>query len=249
MQNFLPVMGLATLGSVLGLVGGIIMLSNKRLSKVLSVHSIPFAAGVMIAVSLLDVLPEAIEASNVEYALSIVLVVMIAAFFFEQFFMHIHHHHEHERTVVKSTMPLVVVGDTIHNFLDGLAIAASYLVDPSLGVIVAIATFLHEVPHEIGDFGLMIAAGWARKKIILVNLISTFSTYAGAFLVLLFAQAFEAHLGALLAVAGGLFLYIGASDLLPEVHNEERDDPWHQAGLLLFGVLIIWFVLQIVPQH
>lgn len=248
MEQFLAIFGLATLGSVLGLAGGILMIARKDWQRFLSVHSIPFAAGVMLAVSLLDVLPEAIEESGAGFVLKVVLVVMVTAFFFEQFLLHLHHHKEHHRTVLKSSLPLVVAGDTIHNFIDGLAIAAAYLVEPSLGILVAVATFLHEVPHELGDFGLMLAAGWAKTKVIMVNLASALATYLGAFTVLVFAQTFELNLGLLLGIAGGLFLYIGASDLLPEVHEEHRDNPWHQALLFVAGVFLVWLVTGLVPH-
>lgn len=247
MENLLPVLGLATLGSLAGLSGGIVLLSRKEWAKSLSVHAIPFAAGVMLAVALLDLLPEALEEAEAHSILAIVLGTMVVAFFFEQFFTHIHHHEEHKRTL-KTSLPLIVAGDTIHNFVDGLAIAAAYLVQPSLGVLVALATFLHEIPHEMGDFGLMLAGGWKRAKIITVNVVSAFSTYLGAILVLVFSTSFEQNLAGLLAVAAGLFLYIGASDLLPEVQEEHKDKPWHQAGLLLAGVLVIWLLGQVLPH-
>jgi zinc and cadmium transporter len=248
MENFLAVFGLATLGSLAGLSGGILMLSKQSWRHALSVHSIPFAAGVMLAVALLDVLPEAIEESEVGFVLKVVLVVMVAAFFFEQFFLHLHHHDEHQRTTVRASMPLVVAGDSIHNFIDGLAIAAAYLADPTLGVLVAIATFLHEVPHEMADFGLMLNAGWSKFKVLSTNLVSAMATYLGVFAVLVFSQTFEQHLGLLLGIAGGLFLYIGASDLLPEIQEEHTDKPWHQAGLLLAGVILIWLITQFIPH-
>lgn len=248
MEQFLAIFGLATLGSIAGLAGGVLMLAKTSWRKTLSVHAIPFAAGVMLAVSFLDVIPEAIETAGVGIVLKIVLVVMVLAFFFEQFFFHLHHHEEHARTTLKSSMPMVVLGDTIHNYIDGLAIAAAYLVEPSLGVLVALSTFMHEIPHEMGDFGLMIAAGWNRSRVILTNLFSALSTFAGAATVLLFSNTFESQMGLVLAVAGGLFLYIAASDLLPEVHEEHRDSAWHQALLLLAGVLIMWFLTSALPH-
>lgn len=248
MEQSFAVFGLAALGSVAGLFGGILMLSNAALRKTLSLHAIPFAAGVMLAVSLLDILPEAIEHSEAGFILRVVLIVMVVAFFFEQFFLHLHHHEEHERTTLRASMPLIVAGDTIHNFIDGVAIAAAYLVDPALGFLVALATLMHELPHEMGDFGLMIAAGWKKSKVVLTNLLSSLSTFAGAGLVLVFGEIFEPHMGLILGIAGGLFLYIAASDLLPEVHEDHRDNPWHQAALLLAGVAVMWFLTGILPH-
>lgn len=252
MENFLPVMGLATLGSLLGLTGAVLMLSKKQWGKSISIHAIPFAAGVMLAVSFLDILPEAVEKLEVKNVFLVVLVVMVAVFLLEQFLLHFHHHSdlhkEHEHMGLSRAVPLSIAGDTIHNFLDGVSIAAAYLVNPSLGFVVALATFLHEIPQEMGDFGVMLAAGWKRSRIIFVNLVTAMFTYLGAFLVLLFASSLRGHFNILLAVAGGLFLYLGASVLLPEVHNDKRDNPWHQALLLLAGVALIWVLTQFIPH-
>lgn len=248
MESAVAIFGLTAIGSFVGLLGGVFILLKKNWGKAISVHSIPFAAGVMLAVAFLDILPHAIEESGVESVLSVVLVVIVLAFFFEQFFMHFHHHEEHKRTTLKSSMPLVVAGDTIHNFFDGAAIAAAYLVNPGLGVLVAGATVLHEIPHEMGDFGLMLAAGWNRTKVLLVNVFSALSSFLGAILVILFADGIGSHLSLFLAIAGGLFVYIGASDLLPEINEEEKDNPWHQALLLLAGVAIIWVLTLFIPH-
>ncbi|HBL52039.1 MAG: hypothetical protein A3D24_02420 [Candidatus Blackburnbacteria bacterium RIFCSPHIGHO2_02_FULL_39_13] len=246
METILSVIGLTTLGSVAGLIGGIFLLSQEKLAKVLSIHAIPFAAGVMLAVSLLDILPEAIEGSNVRVVLQLVLLVVVVAFLFEQFLLHLHHHEGHVKTL-KTSLPLVISGDTIHNFIDGLAIATAFLVDPKLGFVVAVATFLHELPHEMGDFGLMLAAGWKKPKIILVNLLSAMSTFLGAGVALLFSANFENSLVSLLAIAGGLFLYISLSDLLPEVQEEQKDIPWHQSSLFIGGVVLVWLMTTILP--
>ncbi|MDO8503899.1 MAG: ZIP family metal transporter [bacterium] len=247
MPFLLPVLGLVTLGSLAGLLGGILLLAKRSWARSLSIHAIPFAAGSMLAVSLLDILPEAIEKSSVEVVFPIILIVIVVAFFFEQFFIHIHHHEEHKRTTVRSSLPLLVAGDTIHNFVDGLAIAAAYLVDPSLGILVALATFFHEIPQEMGDIGLMIAGGWSRRRALFANVISAFASYLGALIVVLSLSTFEHNLGIVLAIAGGIFLYIGASDLLPEVQETHKDSPWHQAGLLISGVLLIWILSRVVP--
>lgn len=247
MDAVIAIFGLTTLGSLLGLLGGIFLLLKKSWGRGISVHAVPFAAGVMLAVAFLDVLPDAIGKSNADTALPIVLLVIVFAFFFEQFFIHLHHHDEQKRTL-HSSIPLIVAGDTIHNFFDGLAIAASYFVSPSLGVLVAIATFLHEIPHEMGDFGLMLAAGWTRQRVLLVNGVSALSSYLGAVFVILFSAGVGDNLGVFLAIAAGLFVYIGASDLLPEVQNDNKDNPWHQAGLLLLGVVVIWVLIGVLPH-
>lgn len=245
-ENILPILALATVGSLAGLMGGLLILSSKTWTQKLSLHAVPFAAGVLLSVALLDILPEALEQAGAETIMPAVLAVMVAAFLFEQFLGHLHHHQERPRTL-HSSIPLVVFGDTIHNFIDGVVIAASFLVQPTLGMIVALATFLHEVPHEMGDFGLMLQAGWKKQQVILVNILSALATYLGAVMVLTFSAAFAENLGLLLAIAGGLFLYIGASDLLPEVGHQHKQS-FKQALLLLLGVALTWLLTQLFPH-
>lgn len=160
MSDLIPVLLLAAIGSVAGLIGGVVFLVKKDWARVLCRYAIPFAAGVLISVSLLHLLPES-EHILGENAFLIVLVSFVLSFIFEQYFAHLHHHEDKKRTMLKTSIPLVIFGDTIHNFIDGVTIAAAYLTDPTFGLIVALASFLHETPHEIGDFGVLISAGWS----------------------------------------------------------------------------------------
>lgn len=241
MENFWPVFLLATLGSVAGLLGGVFLVWNKKVAGRISLLAIPFAAGVLLAVTFLDVLPEAVDDVGAELALLVVLISIVAAFLFEGFVSHLHHH-DGEDSAIGESLPLVIFGDTIHNFIDGLVIAASFLVSPSLGLVVAFATFAHEIPHEMGDFGLMLAGGWGRAKVLMVNFTSSLSTYAGALLGLFLGGG--ETLGVLLSIAGGVFLYIGASDLLPQVHRG-KGGILKKVGLFLLGILVMWGVGKI----
>ena len=127
------VLVLAAIGSIAGLIGGVIFLVKKDWARVLCKYAISFAAGVLLSVSLLHLIPEAQHQIGYN-AFVIVLASFLFAFFFEEFFAHLHHHEEKEHTLRKSTVPLVIFGDTIHNFIDGVAIAAAYLVNPPLNV-------------------------------------------------------------------------------------------------------------------
>jgi len=138
------------------------------------------------------------------------------------------------------------VGDTLHNFIDGVAIAASYLVSPGLGLVAAMSTLLHEVPHEIGDFGILLKAGWKKRKILMVNLLSSLFTVVGALMVY-FMNLDRAVVGNLLAVAAGMFLYLGASDFLP--HASEGSSKKKTVLVLLLGVLVMYATLNVVPHH
>lgn len=243
MGDLLALAGLAFLGSVAGLIGGVIFLLRKEWARALSAYSIPFAAGVLLSLSLLDLLPEALEESQASLVFPVVLVSILAAFFLEKFVL-LFHHHEKRRSGISSSVPLVIFGDTIHNFLDGVAIAAAYLTEPILGLLVALAAFLHETPHEIADFGILLSAGWERKRAFWANFASALSTFPGAALVLVLSQI-QGATGLLLAVAAGLFLYVAVSDFLPEVGEEVKDEPWYQTALLLAGVLLIFLLTRL----
>lgn len=247
MSDLVNIVLLSLLGSVVALIGGMIILSVKKWSKTLAKYSIPFAAGVLLTVALLGLLPEAVHLVG-EKSFLVVLVTFLGAYLFEQFFCELHHHddgHKCKKTKHGQTVSLIVAGDTVHNFIDGVAIAVSYLVNPGLGLVTAVSTLLHEVPHEIGDFGILLKAGWSRKKILLVNLLSALMTLVGALVVYFFGVGELAN-GYLLAVAAGMFLYLGANDFLP--HADEELDKKKAAMVLLLGVVVMYLTISIVPH-
>ena len=246
MPNLFHLFLLALLGSVIALIGGVVFLYKKSWSDFLETHSVPFAAGVLITVALIGLLPEAFEVVG-ETAFVIVLATFFTAYLFEHVFFGIHHHGEHQHgRDYRSSVPLVLIGDTIHNFIDGVAIGASFLISPGLGLITALSTFLHEVPHEIGDFGILLKAGWSRSKILIINIISASATIIGAFALLLFLDN-EALIGSLLAVSAGIFLYLGASDFLPNI-QEGYPNKLKAVLPLALGVLIMYIALMAVPH-
>ena len=245
MSSFVNLLALAFLGSVAGLIGGVILLFKKKWAKGLASHAIPLAAGVLLAVSLLNLFPEAVEEIG-DKAFPIVLSVFVVLFLIERFLFNLHHHNHHE-TKLETTIPTVIFGDTVHNFLDGVAIAAAFLVNPSLGLVVALSTFLHETPHEIADFGILLSAGWSRQKAFVANLFSALATFPGALLTYFYASQVESAVGVLLAIAAGLFLYVAATDFLPEVSHAPKTKPWRQALLLIMGILIIVVLGVVVP--
>lgn len=234
-QEVLSLLGLALLGSVAGLVGGVIFLVKKSLAEKLSVVAVPFAAGVLVSVAMLDLLPESIEIY--ENAFLVALLSFLGAFIFENLVIQLHHHDGHKHEV--TSVPLIILGDTIHNFIDGVAIAAAFLADPLFGLFVAIATFLHETPHEIADFGVLLSAGWSRTKTFITNLLSASATVPGALLVYFYAGGEAGFVGPLLAVSAGIFLYLGATDFLPEVLHDKKG---RAASLIpvLLGVLLVF---------
>ncbi len=249
MNEVLNLFLLAFLGSIIALFGGVVFLYSKRLSAVLQKHSVPFAAGVLITVSLVALLPEAIDHIG-ENALIVILLSFFGAYLFEHYLIDIHHHdddddHRHH-THAKTAVPLVVIGDTIHNFIDGVAIAASFFVSPGLGLIAALSTFLHEIPHEIGDFGILLKAGYKKTNVLLINLFSASATIVGAFVTYFFFEN-ESFIGIMLAVSSGIFLYLGAIDFLPHITQGYEKRSKSLIPLVL-GIAIMLASVFLIPH-
>jgi zinc and cadmium transporter len=244
MSDLTYILLLTALGSILSLTGGVIFLAVKQWSQALAKYSIPFAAGVLLTVSLLGLLPEASHMVG-DNAFLIVLLSFLGAYLFETLFFDLHHHHDDGHHQHTSSVPLVIIGDTIHNFIDGVTIAAAYLVNPGLGLATAISTFLHEVPHEIGDFGILLKSGFSNKRVFLVNFVSSLSAFVGA-LVVFFLASGDQFIGTLLAVSAGLFLYLGASDFLPKVSKQA--EKIKSVAVVIAGIVIMYGALSLIPH-
>lgn len=249
MHPLVAILLLSLSGSVLGLLGGAAFLVSKKLSRNLSHLAIPFAAGVLITTSIVHLIPESIEASG-QLGSFVILVSFFVAFFFEEFFANMHHHEGHAHVGPNhGSVPLVLFGDTIHNFIDGVAIAAAYMVDPKLGVVVALATFLHEIPHEVGDFGVLLSAGWSKMNTLLANLFSALVTVLASVITYVFADQITPSLGVLLGISAGVFLYLGASDFLPDLAASKGKSRTSKWAFMLLGIFLILAVTFFVPEH
>lgn len=233
------------LGSVAALVGGVVLLAKEKLALRVSHFLASFAAGVLLGAAFFDLLPEAIhEGEGLGINIfSWALAGIIIFFILERIIHWFHHHEEHHQNhkEVKTTVPLIIIGDTMHNFIDGVVIAATFMVSAPVGIVTAFSVFAHEIPQEIGDFGLMLHKGLRRKRILLVNLISAAAAFGGALITYSLGNVIEPHLPRLLALTAGFFIYIAASDLIPEIHHEKRrKHAIFETVLLLSGVLLIY---------
>jgi zinc and cadmium transporter len=245
MNNLLAIFLLTLLGSVLGLIGGLSFLLVEKWSKFLAKYSVPFAAGVLLTVSLVGLMPEA-EHLIGHSVYKLVLFTLVGVYLFESLICRLHHHQcKEDHNHMAGSSLWVIIGDTIHNFIDGVAIAAAYLANPGLGVITAVSTFLHEVPHEIGDFGILLNLGWKKQKIFMVNLLSSLASVIGALLIF-YSSPGEKFFGWLIGLSAGMFLYLGASDFLPKADNDLSKIKVIIA--LLLGVGLMYLTFQIVPH-
>lgn len=171
----------------------------------------------------------------------------------ERFIHWFHHHHFHgqdENSHIpfkdKPTAQLIIIGDSIHNFIDGVVIAATFMVDIPLGIVTTLAVAAHEIPQEVGDFGIMLKRGLAKKKVILFNLFSACTSILGALLTYFAGETIESYLPIFLSMTAGFFIYIAASDLIPEIHEENRRNfAIYETLLLLSGVMLIYFSIRL----
>lgn len=253
MNDWLLLLAAATVGSVVSLIGGVYLLYGKWGAAKLQRIAVPFAAGALLAAAFIDLLPEALEDGD---AWTISLTVLIAFLFFfvlERTLTWYHHHHDEAESGHvhrRQNSSLIIIGDTMHNFIDGLAIGAAFLVSPATGIITTIAIAAHEIPQEIGDFGLLISKGMRKKKVILVNLFSALATVVGAVLVFGVGGELPISQPLLLAAIAGFFVYIAASDIIPTIHAEPKRTVANiQTLVLITGVIFVGITTTIAHSY
>lgn len=251
------------LGGVFSLIIAALLLVSKTSADRLAYYATPFAAGALLSAVFLDLLREGVETANPNDVFYAALVGILFFFFAERFLRWFHHHHQHPHqghgknhthTVSDPRVPLIIAGDTMHNALDGVAIAASFLVSVPTGIITTIAVAAHEIPQEIGDFGLLLKKGVSRRKVLLINFFSAMATVVAAAITYMIGSSEKLPLGILLGISAGFLLYIAMSDIIPSLHEDDEQHSkkklfdW-QPVLLLFGVVLVAISIQIAHQY
>jgi zinc and cadmium transporter len=249
MSSYLQVIVFSLIGGVFSLVGGVLLLSRQQWAEKLARYATPFAAGALLAAVFLDLLHDGLAEASSQSVLLATLCGIVVFFFAERFLRWFHHHHQHDRKHDPTTA-LIVVGDTLHNALDGVAIAAAFLISPATGVVTTVAVAAHEIPQEVGDFGLLLAKGMSRQKVLLVNFISALATTFLA--VITFALGSSRHLpvGALIGISSGMLLYIAMSDIIPTLHEDVGSQRFFtlQPFLLVFGVVCVGVAIALAHR-
>lgn len=230
------------IGGAFSLIGGIALLTlSSETSKKIMVSLLSFAAGAFLSAAMLDILPEAIESVAEPHPVMLAALIGFTAYFLlERLLMrYTKHGDEHAHRDHTETLPiLVILGDALHNLLDGIVIALAYLANPSLGLVTTLAVAAHEIPQEVGDFSILLNNGWKKSSVILINLAVSLLSVVGVVIGYSVGSQFETYLPYALAITAGIFLYIAASDLIPEVH--------HQAGHKHVYRVIIPFVIALI---
>lgn len=215
-------------------------LKADKLKKIL-IYIVAFSAGALFATAFLHLIPQVVEKIGFNLKIPIFILLGIILFFIiEKIVCWNHCHMPITKTHVHSFAIMNLVGDLFHNFLDGLIIAASYLISIPLGITTTLAVVLHEIPQEISDFGILLHGGFSRKKALLVNFATALTAVLGAVIGLLLFRIVNGIEFILAPIAAGGFIYIAGSDLIPELHKEFniKKSIW-QLIAFIFGILIM----------
>lgn len=219
--------------------------STKKQESFIKV-AMPFGAGALLAAAFFGLIPEAMHKIDSEVALLWVLFGFLAFFTLERGLSWFHHHHHDDvygsKNQTHST--LVVIGDTLHNAIDGVALGAAFLVSPVAGIGAAIAIAAHEIPQEIGDFGILLSKGMKPKNVIIVNTLSALVTVIAAMSTFTFGQSGVLDVSIFLAIAAGFFIYVAAADIIPDIHERPQKEALLQITMLILGVFVIGYVLN-----
>lgn len=231
------------IGSVLSLLGSFLLLIRKGLTEKLSSQLLNFAAGALLATAFFDLMPESLAVSKEADIFIWVLGGFISFFFAERFIQVFHHHHDHGQ---KASTYLVLLGDGIHNFIDGIAITTAFLTNTPLGIATSLSVAAHEIPQEIADMSILITNGLSRSKALYYNFLSALTAIFGALIAFFFASFIEAHLYIFLAITAGHFIYISASDLVPTIHENYRENRKGLHGaLFLLGIMMVFVFTRV----
>jgi zinc and cadmium transporter len=228
--------------SLVSLIGALLFFYKKGSIHKYVMPLVGLSAGALFGDAFFHLIPEVLENESVTDFAMIAVILGIVSFFVLEKFLMWHHHHDTEEHAHDKELPvgkLILFSDALHNFLDGVIIAVSYSVSVPVGIATTIAVILHELPQEIGDFGLLIHSGYSRSKAVLFNFISSLSAVLG-FLVASFFIFSEDIVSLVSAFAAGSFIYIAGSDLIPELKNKNIS----RASIIEFAFMLLGVVLM-----
>jgi len=239
--TWLVVLGLSLVGSVGGLVVASVMLVlHKDVRARLVPWLVSYAVGTLLGAALLGLMPEALAKLAPAPTLSALLAGIFTFFVLEKLVLWRHCHDDISCAVHPSTVPLVIIGHTVHTFVDGIVIAAAALVSLPLGVTAALAVAAHEIPQVAGDFAIVLSAGHSRSSALALNLSAAMGGIVGASVMLLLGSKVPFGVPYVLAFAAGNFLYVAMADLIPNLHRGNIDrNAFRQVVLIALGVLTI----------
>jgi len=246
MNTFYWILGSGLLMSVIALSGSITLILKKKTLERILLPLVAFAAGSLIGGAMFHMLPVAIEQIGDTLLVFLYVALGFTTFLALEQFMNWHHCHRRDEDQKEPVTYLILIADGLHNFIGGLAVGGVFLIDIKLGVSTWLAAAAHEVPQELGDFAVLVKGGWKKKKALLFNVISGLTFLAGGIAVYLASSELELNTDFLIPFGAGNFIYIGASDLIPQVNKETtiKGNIIHYSafvmGLMLLYVLLLF---------
>jgi len=248
MADIFLILASVTIVSLVSFIGILFVGLKEAIMGRILMALVGFASGSLIGAAFFDLIPEAAETGQ---AIWIYIVAGILFFFVMEKFLYWRHCHD-ENCQVHNFAYLNLVGDGIHNFVDGMLIAASFLVSASLGLTTSLAVVFHEIPQELGDFGILLYGGLGKKKALTYNFLSAITAVVGALVTYLLVEGSKAQILAELLVpfAAGGFIYIAATDLMPELHKRtQAKESLVQFLTLLIGIVLMFSLGLLLPSH
>ena len=231
--------------SMASLVGVLAFLPRRKNLKFLLIAMISFAAGTLLGDAFIHLLPEMVEKNGFTLQVSLSVIAGIALFFIIEKVLHWRHcHMPVTKTHVHEFGVMNLMGETIHNFLDGVIIATSYLVSIPLGIATTLAVIFHEIPQEIADMGVLVHAGMSKKRAVGLNLLVALTAVAGTLITLIIGSRVEVLVKFLVPLTAGGFIYIACSDLIPELHKGVTiKGSLMQLGMFFLGIGVMALLL------
>jgi zinc and cadmium transporter len=235
MNDLVAILTSVTTVSLIAFVGIIFIGLKEEILKHITMALVGFASGTLLGGAFLHLLPESINPKG-DLTITFYCVILgIVSFFAMEKFLYWRHCHE-EKCPIHMFVYLNLVGDGIHNFIDGMVIAATFTLSFSLGFVTTLAVIFHEIPQEIGDFGILIYGGLSKRKALICNFISAITAILGA-MITYFSASFQSIETLLVPFAAGGFIYIAATDLMPELHKKRRGgESLVQLLVILLGI-------------
>ncbi len=252
MTTLLLIIGFTLIGGLLSvlLAASFLLVPENHHPKILP-HGVSFALGALLSVAFLDLLPDAMHQvgpGREDLILGTVLAGILGFFLLEKLLVWRHCHATHCETHGEAHFhqpagTLIVIGDAIHNFVDGILIAAAFMTDVQLGIVTSLAVAAHEIPQEVGDFAILLQSGYSRFRALAYNLLSSLATMVGGILAYFGLGLIRDELPFILAVAASSFIYIAVADLIPSLHQKTTlRAALQQIALILAGVWVIYVV-------
>ncbi|MDD5269846.1 MAG: ZIP family metal transporter [Candidatus Omnitrophica bacterium] len=249
MSAFWWAVGAGVAVSLISLIGIFALLFKEKMLDKILVLLIGFAAGGLLGGAFLHIIPESLEKGDDAHTVFMYVIAGFIMFFvLERYFKWRHCHNG--VCDIHAFSYLNLVGDGIHNFIDGLIIGASFLVSVQFGLVTTFAIVLHEIPQEIGDFGVLIYGGFSKMKALLYNFISASICIGGTVIGFFFADRMAGFSGILLPIAAGGFIYISASDLVPELHKQKSERrAFVSLAAFILGIVLMLLAKMAMGEH